>query len=141
MNFEVSSITGLPYAAGKLLNFAAGERVFLFAGEMGAGKTTFIKALCEKLNIDDLVSSPTFSIINEYSSEMGPVYHFDFYRIKNEAEALDLGYEDYFYSGAYCFVEWPEKIQNLWPESYMSIQIEETPDHTRLIKAEHIIKS
>lgn len=141
MKLEVNSIDNLSEAAETLLGFAADERVFLFNGAMGAGKTTFIKALCERLNIKDIVSSPTFSIVNEYSSDQGPVYHFDFYRLKNESEAFDLGYEDYFYSGYYCFVEWPEKIPNLWPESYIQVKIEESPDHTRLINAEYKMKS
>jgi tRNA threonylcarbamoyladenosine biosynthesis protein TsaE len=141
MEFEINAIDKLPDAAGKLLHFAADERVFLFNGEMGAGKTTFIKALCERLNIKDVVSSPTFSIVNEYRSDEGPVYHFDFYRLKNETEAFDLGYEDYFYSGSYCFVEWPEKIPNLWPENYIEVTIQETSFHTRLVKAEYKMKS
>lgn len=135
MEFPVDSISELPSVAAKLLEFAADERVFLFAGAMGAGKTTFIKALCEQLNIKDVVSSPTFSIVNEYHTDNGPVYHFDFYRLKNETEAFDLGYEDYFYSGAYCFVEWPEKIANIWPEKYISVKIRETDNHARLITA------
>ncbi|HXI00129.1 MAG TPA: tRNA (adenosine(37)-N6)-threonylcarbamoyltransferase complex ATPase subunit type 1 TsaE [Sphingobacteriaceae bacterium] len=141
MEFEVSSLNRLPQVADKLLDYAADERIFLFEGEMGTGKTTFIKTLCDRLNINEVASSPTFSIVNEYSSEKGPIYHFDFYRLKNETEAFDLGYEDYFYSGYYCFIEWPEKIPNLWPEKYISVQITETQDHKRLIKAEHIIKS
>jgi tRNA threonylcarbamoyladenosine biosynthesis protein TsaE len=140
MEFEVKGLDSLYDVAGKLLVFAGNERIFLFQGEMGAGKTTFIKALCDKLNIEDVVSSPTFSIVNEYRSEAGPVYHFDFYRLKNQTEAYDLGYEDYFYSGAYCFIEWPEKIPDLWPEKYLSVEITEAGEHARLIKAQHTIK-
>lgn len=123
MTFPISELEQLPEAAKELLNYARNQKVFLFYGDMGAGKTTFIKALCRELGITDLVSSPTFSIVNEYSSEAGPVYHFDFYRLKNETEALDLGYEDYIYSGSYCFIEWPEKIENLLPETALIVNI------------------
>jgi tRNA threonylcarbamoyladenosine biosynthesis protein TsaE len=140
MEIEISGLDHLPDAAEKLLAFAANEKIFLFQGEMGAGKTTFVKALCDKLNIKDVVSSPTFSIINEYRSNAGPVYHFDFYRLKNETEAYDLGYEDYFYSGAYCFIEWPEKIPTLWPDKYLSVEIKATSEQTRLVNAQHMIK-
>lgn len=102
----------------------ADRKVWLFYGEMGAGKTTFIKVLLKLLKTRDPGSSPSFSLVNEYCSpEAGPVFHFDFYRIQHEGEALDIGYEDYFYSGAYCFVEWPEKIPNLLPEGSLKIQI------------------
>ena len=95
-----------------------------FYGEMGVGKTTFSKALCEVLQVQDVVSSPTFSIVNEYLSEQnGTIFHFDFYRLKDEKEAFDMGYEDYFYGDAYCFVEWPEKVENLLPSSFAKVQI------------------
>ena len=139
MKIKVTELEDLREAASRLLDFAADERVFLFKGEMGAGKTTFIKALCERLQITDVVSSPTFSIVNEYHTDHGPVYHFDFYRLKKESEAFDLGYEDYFYSGSYCFIEWPEKIPNLWPEHYISVEIQEESDRTRTITASHKI--
>jgi len=100
---------------------------------MGAGKTTFVKHLCKQLNVQDSTSSPTFSIVNEYESPAGPVYHFDFYRIKDEQEAFDFGYEEYFYSGAYCFVEWPEKIPNLLPEEAKEIHISILDATTRQI--------
>ncbi|MNK97596.1 tRNA threonylcarbamoyladenosine biosynthesis protein TsaE [compost metagenome] len=100
---------------------------------MGAGKTTFIKALCEVLEVQDNTSSPTFSIVNEYNSSKGPIFHFDFYRIKEEEEAYDFGYEDYFYSGNYCFVEWPNKIPNLIPEDAKTIEIEITSATSRKI--------
>lgn len=139
MKIKVTELEDLREAASRLLDFAADERVFLFKGEMGAGKTTFIKALCERLQITDVVSSPTFSIVNEYHTDHGPVYHFDFYRLKKESEAFDLGYEDYFYSGSYCFIEWPEKIPNLWPEHYISVEILEESGRTRTITASHKI--
>lgn len=109
--------------ARQLYDFAAGCRFFTFNGDMGAGKTTLIKALCAALGVEDRVSSPTFSIVNEYESPLGPVYHFDFYRLKNIQEAYDMGYEEYFYSPAYCLVEWPEKIEELLPERYIAVQI------------------
>ncbi len=98
---------------------------------MGAGKTTFIKAFCEALNVEDTVSSPTFSIVNEYRYPNGIIYHFDFYRLKNQAEALDIGLEEYFDSGEYCLIEWPEKIPNLLPENYLEISLEVLPDQQR----------
>lgn len=100
------------------------QKILLFYGEMGAGKTTFIKAFCAALNVEDTVSSPTFSIVNEYRYPDGNIYHFDFYRLKNQTEALDLGVEEYLYSGAYCLIEWPEKIPDLLPETYLKINIE-----------------
>lgn len=107
-------------------------RVFLFYGSMGAGKTTFIRAICEELGVEESVNSPTFAIVNEYrSGEGNPIYHFDFYRINKEEEAYDFGYEDYFYSGELCFVEWPEKIENLLPEDAVTVSITEQPDGTR----------
>lgn len=107
-------------------------RVFLFYGSMGAGKTTFIRAICEELGVEESVNSPTFAIVNEYRTGEGdPIYHFDFYRINKEEEAYDFGYEDYFYSGDLCFVEWPEKIENLLPEDAVTVSITELPDGTR----------
>ncbi|WP_256010968.1 tRNA (adenosine(37)-N6)-threonylcarbamoyltransferase complex ATPase subunit type 1 TsaE [Desertivirga xinjiangensis] len=133
MEYCVSSVSELKDVAQKILNFAERERVFLFFGEMGAGKTTFIKELCSTLGVSDITSSPTFSIVNEYNSQQGPVYHFDFYRLKNESEALDLGYEDYFYSGNFCFIEWSEKIPNLLPPQSITVKIEVVNDDQRLI--------
>lgn len=100
------------------------EKVILFNGQMGAGKTTFIKALSKTLGVENPTSSPTFSLVNEYESQHGLVYHFDMYRLKNEMEALDFGIEDYLYSGHWCFIEWAEKIPNLIPEKYSVITIE-----------------
>ena len=105
-----------------------------FYGNMGVGKTTFCKALCEVLQVQDVVSSPTFSIVNEYLSEQnGTVFHFDFYRLNDEQEAFDMGYEDYFYSNAYCFVEWPEKVESLLPSSFAKVQIQ-VKNGERIIK-------
>ena len=114
-----------------------GRSVFAFYGQMGAGKTTFIKAVCAELGIADTVNSPTFSIVNEYRSDStgALVYHFDFYRIKKLEEVYDMGYEDYFYSGAPCFIEWPELIEELLPEDTVRVTIEEQPDHSRVVRA------
>lgn len=114
----------LPSIARRLLVEARDQNVWLFYGEMGVGKTTLIKAICQELGVKDITSSPTFSIVNEYAGADGPIYHFDFYRIQSEQEALDLGYEEYFYSGQYCFVEWPELIPSLLPEDAAAIHIE-----------------
>lgn len=131
----ISNQNELPEAAKELLNFAGEERVFLFYGEMGAGKTTFIKALCRALGVEDPVSSPTFSIINEYIANGQSMYHFDFYRIKTENEALDMGYEDYLFSGNYCFIEWPERISNLLPQKCIEISLQQTTGDERELRA------
>ncbi|MBN2890349.1 MAG: tRNA (adenosine(37)-N6)-threonylcarbamoyltransferase complex ATPase subunit type 1 TsaE [Bacteroidales bacterium] len=108
------------------------RRVVLFNGKMGAGKTTLIKKLCDKFNVIDEVTSPTFAIINEYRTETENfIYHFDFYRLKNIQEALDIGTEDYFYSGFYCFIEWPDIIEQILPDNYVEIKIEEIDNNTR----------
>ncbi|UIR55586.1 tRNA (adenosine(37)-N6)-threonylcarbamoyltransferase complex ATPase subunit type 1 TsaE [Sphingobacterium sp. SRCM116780] len=133
MIIEVNQLSELNHAAKLLLQSYPSDRVFLFYGNMGAGKTTFIKTLCEALQVEDNTSSPTFSIVNEYSSAQGPIFHFDFYRLKEEQEAYDFGYEEYFYSGNYCFIEWPEKIPNLLPEDAKIIQIEITSPNSRKI--------
>jgi tRNA threonylcarbamoyladenosine biosynthesis protein TsaE len=133
MVIEVNQLSELDHAAKLLLNSFPDDRVFLFYGKMGAGKTTFIKALCKVLEVEDNTSSPTFSIVNEYSSSQGPIFHFDFYRIKEEEEAYDFGYEDYFYSGNYCFVEWPNRIPNLLPDDAKTIEIEITSSTSRKI--------
>lgn len=138
MELVVSELGDLPGAAKQILEFADKERVFLFYGEMGAGKTTLIKALCEELQVEDAVSSPTFAIVNEYSGIKGTVYHFDFYRIKNESEALDLGYEDYLYSSNYCFIEWPEKIPSLLPNEFVELKLQETSVNERVIKVQRV---
>jgi len=104
---------------------------------MGAGKTTFINELCRQLNVTDLVSSPTFALINEYMTGNGvPVYHFDFYRINTPEEIYDIGFEDYCYQDAYCFIEWPEKAETLLPDDFITVQIRETENGRRVL---HII--
>lgn len=123
MTIELNSISELNSAAKALFNFSGDAKIFVFEGEMGAGKTTFIKTVCEELGVKDVVSSPTFSIINEYATSAAPVYHFDFYRIKNIREAYDIGYEEYFYSGNICLIEWPELVAELLPENYIRVKI------------------
>ena len=112
--------------ARNLLQEYGEERFFAFFGKMGVGKTTLIKAICGELGVEDNVWSPTFAIINEYKTGNGaPVYHFDFYRLKNAEEAYDIGYEEYFYSGEYCFTEWTEKVEDLLPEHYVRVELQE----------------
>jgi len=117
----------LERAAKELIAVCGNRKVIAFFGEMGAGKTTFIKAICKYLSVKNPTSSPSFSLVNEYLTPSDEkVYHFDFYRIKNETEAFDLGFENYLYSAnnnRYCFIEWPEKIQNLLPSDYVNVQI------------------
>ncbi|MBB2146236.1 tRNA (adenosine(37)-N6)-threonylcarbamoyltransferase complex ATPase subunit type 1 TsaE [Pedobacter sp. LMG 31464] len=132
-SISINSVAELNTVAEQLLAFANGEKFFVFEGEMAAGKTTFIKTFCKVLGVEDVVSSPTFSIVNEYESANGLVYHFDFYRIKNLQEAYDIGYEEYFYSGDYCLIEWPQKIEELLPEHYIKVEIMITGDTTRTL--------
>jgi len=124
MQLVVNSVSELPKTALELVRFAGNEKIFLFYGDMGAGKTTFIKNICEQLGVKDPATSPTFSIVNEYAASAGKIFHFDFYRLKKQEEALDMGYEEYFYSGDYCFIEWPEKISDLLPDHYIRVEIE-----------------
>jgi len=123
MEIILNSLLDLEEAAKKLLNFNTEYKVFVFSGEMAAGKTTFIKAICAELGVVDTVSSPTFSIVNEYVGNGQRIYHFDFYRIKTIQEAFDIGYEEYFYSGDICLIEWPEKVEELLPERYVKVEI------------------
>ena len=119
-------------AAKQFVEGMGENTVFAFYGKMGAGKTTFIKAVCEELGVDDTVTSPTFAIVNEYEAANGrPIYHFDFYRIKKVSEAYDMGCEEYFYSGHPCFIEWPELIEEVLPEETVNITIEALPDGER----------
>ena len=121
---SIPSLSDIPAAAKKLIAAFQGRKVVAFSGPMGAGKTTLIKAICEELGVKDTISSPTFSIVNEYHAAEGKkIYHFDFYRINSLNEAYDLGYEEYFYSDAYCFIEWPEKITGLLPENVLKVNI------------------
>ena len=133
MTLKVTSLEGLDEAARLFLEHYANRSIIAFYGSMGAGKTTFIKALCWQLGVADTVTSPTFAIVNEYESTGGPVYHFDFYRIKRIEEVYDMGYEDYFYSGALCFIEWPELIEDILPDDAVRVSITEQDDGRRVV--------
>jgi tRNA threonylcarbamoyladenosine biosynthesis protein TsaE len=130
----VYNLEEIEKVTNELINLTVNNKVIAFEGLMGAGKTTLIKSICEKLGVKDVINSPTFSIINEYQSpDYGLIYHFDFYRIKNISEAQDIGVEDYFYSGCLCLLEWAEKIKDILPENTLFIHIEELPDGSRSI--------
>lgn len=131
--------TELPEIASLLINSFPNDRFFAFFGNMGVGKTTLIKEICAILGVADNVCSPTFSIVNEYVGGEGEsIYHFDFYRLKNLEETYDMGYEEYFYSGNYCFTEWSEKIEPLLPDNYIRVDIYEEDNGTRHFSAKKI---
>ena len=136
MEIKIDSLENIHEAAKKFIAAMGDNTVFAFYGKMGAGKTTFIKAVCEELGVTDVINSPTFAIVNEYrSDENGElIYHFAFYRIKKLEEVYDMGYEDYFYSGALCFIEWPELIEELLPGDAVSVHIDENEDGTRTVR-------
>lgn len=138
MEIRISGIETIADAAKRFVDGMGAGKVFAFYGKMGAGKTTFIKAVCECLGVEDVITSPTFAIVNEYSSaESGDtIYHFDFYRIKKIEEVYDMGYEEYFYGGGYCFIEWPELIEDLLPETAVKVTIEEEPDGSRVVRVD-----
>ena len=124
----------LDAAAGEFLRAIGDNTIIAFYGHLGAGKTTFIKAICDRLGVEDNVCSPTFTIVNEYQAASGdPVFHFDFYRIDSLREAQDLGLDEYFYSGGLCLMEWPEKIAELLPEDTVEVKIEPIDEVTRRI--------
>ncbi len=127
MKIRIHSLDDIHEAARQFVEAMDQATVFAFRGKMGAGKTTFIKAVCEELGVEDQITSPTFSIVNEYRSDTTGelIYHFDFYRVEKEEEAYDMGYEDYFYSGAICFIEWPELVEDLLPGDTVDVKIEE----------------
>lgn len=134
MQINIPSIEHLDEAARQFVEAIGDRRVFAFHGKMGAGKTTFIKALCHRLGVSDTVCSPTFAIVNEYQDGNGePVYHFDFYRLRRLSEAYDMGCEEYFYSGHLCLIEWPDIVQDLLPEDTVDVTIEEQADGSRTI--------
>ncbi len=136
MEIKINSLADINDAAKKFIENMGDGKVFAFYGKMGAGKTTFVKAVCEELGVDDVITSPTFAIVNEYtSSKTGEsIYHFDFYRIKKLEEVYDMGYEDYFYSGSLCFLEWPELIEDLLPEDATKVSIEAADDGSRVVR-------
>ena len=133
---EINSLGELNQVAEKFIGAHPADRLFAFYGKMGSGKTTFIKALCEKLQVVDYVTSPTFALINVYETEPGlEIYHFDFYRIKSMDELFDLGYEEYFFSDRYCFVEWPELVESLLPPNAVRVYITEMDNGSRVIES------
>lgn len=136
MEIKIERIEDIASAARQFVDNMGSSRVFAFYGKMGAGKTTFIKAVCECLGVDDVITSPTFAIVNEYTSATSgdTVYHFDFYRIKKIEEVYDMGYEEYFYSGNRCFIEWPELVEDLLPEYATAVSIEEQADGSRIVR-------
>ena len=141
MEITITDIEHIGNAARQFVEAIGDHRVFAFYGSMGAGKTTFIKAVCEQLGVEDVITSPTFAIVNEYSLPCGgrlegSVFHFDFYRIKRLDEVYDMGYEDYFYSGSLCFIEWPELIEELLPDDAVRVIINEQPDGSRIVSME-----
>ena len=134
MEITIKSLDNIHEAAKEFIKEMGDGKVFAFYGKMGAGKTTFIKALCEVLGVEDVITSPTFAIINEYTDgEENPIYHFDFYRIKKLEEVYDMGYEDYFYSGNLCLLDWPELIEEILPDNVIKVTIAEQADGTRKI--------
>ncbi|WP_291529563.1 tRNA (adenosine(37)-N6)-threonylcarbamoyltransferase complex ATPase subunit type 1 TsaE [Bacteroides sp. UBA939] len=139
MEIKIQSQSHLREAAREFIAVMGDNTVFALYGKMGAGKTTFVKALCEELGVSDVITSPTFAIVNEYRSDMAGelIYHFDFYRIKKLEEVYDMGYEDYFYSGALCFIEWPELVEELLPGNTIKVTIEEEEDGARKLTIEN----
>ena len=134
MELHINSIGSIRETAREFVKHIGDHRVFAFYGTMGAGKTTFIKAICEELGVNDVITSPTFAIVNEYEATAAEtIYHFDFYRIKKLEEVYDMGYEDYFYSGSLCFIEWPELIEELLPDDAVRVTISELPDGSRSV--------
>ena len=136
MSITISSLSEISSAAKQFVAAMGDNTIFAFYGHMGAGKTTFIKAICEELGVKDVITSPTFAIVNEYTDGQGePVYHFDFYRIKKQEEVYDIGFEDYVESGSVCLMEWPELIEDILPADTVKISITEQPDGSRLVES------
>lgn len=135
MEIIINKLEDINTAAKQFVDNMGRNKVFAFYGKMGAGKTTFIKAVCECLGVEDVITSPTFAIVNEYSSAVSgdTIYHFDFYRIKKIEEVYDMGYEEYFYSGSPCFIEWPELVEDLLPDGAVKVAISELEDGSRVV--------
>lgn len=133
MTLTITNIDNINITVKKFISAIGENKVIAFYGKMGAGKTTFIKALCEELGVRDVITSPTFAIVNEYNASTQSIFHFDFYRIKKIEEVYDMGYEDYIYSGNLCLIEWPELIEDLLPEDTLRVTIEQNADNTRTI--------
>lgn len=133
MEIKIQDLEHIREAAREFVENIDDRTVFAFYGHMGAGKTTFIKAICEELGVEDVITSPTFAIVNEYTAQEGPIYHFDFYRIKKLEEVYDMGFEDYFYSGSLCLIEWPELIEEVLPDDAVKVTITEQPDGSRTV--------
>ena len=140
MRIEINHISEINNAARQFVDQIGDKTVIALYGAMGAGKTTFIKAVCEELGVTETITSPTFAIVNEYKSgDSSPIYHFDFYRINKLEEVYDFGYEDYFYNGNLCFIEWPELIESLLPDNCLKLKISEEENGVRLIETLSII--
>lgn len=137
MRIEIPSVDKIQEAARQFVCQMGDAKVFAFYGKMGAGKTTFIKAVCRELGVEDVITSPTFALVNEYTAGDGsPIFHFDFYRVKKLEEVYDMGYEDYFYSGALCLMEWPELVEELLPQDAVAVTIHANADGSRSIDVE-----
>lgn len=135
MKITIDSLDNIRAAAREFIKNMGNSHVFAFYGKMGAGKTTFIKAICEELGVEDVITSPTFAIVNDYTAGDGRhIYHFDFYRIKKLDEVYDMGYEDYFYSDSLCFLEWPELMEELLPSDAVKVTITQQDDGTRVVE-------
>ncbi|MDA3880633.1 MAG: tRNA (adenosine(37)-N6)-threonylcarbamoyltransferase complex ATPase subunit type 1 TsaE [Prolixibacteraceae bacterium] len=132
---RIENIDKIDVAARSFIEKMGQHKIFAFYGQMGAGKTTFIKAVCKELGVEENITSPSFALINEYSStKSGSIYHFDCYRLKDSEEAFDIGAEEYFYSGNLCFIEWPERIEDLLPENTVEVQVTVADDQSRVIE-------
>ena len=136
MKITIKSLDSIHEAAREFIKNMGKGHVFAFYGKMGAGKTTFIKAICEELGVEDVITSPTFAIVNDYTptKDDSHIYHFDFYRIKKLEEVYDMGYEDYFYSGSLCFIEWPELIEEILPGDAVKVTITQNEDGSRTVE-------
>ncbi len=135
MEIKINNINEISEAAKLFIKNINENKIFAFYGKMGVGKTTFIEAICKELGVEDVMTSPTFAIVNEYTDgKQNPIYHFDFYRIKKIEEVYDIGYEDYFFSGNLCFLEWPELIEEILPDNTLKVYMEEKPNGTRIVR-------